>query len=283
MEIGSNLSTASNYGDEVTHNDDFSLSIYPRHAEGPYWEGLSGKMGDIRPLPSKYVLVKTHCGSRCVKCPPSQYVQTLQEYTDACRNSTAREAPDRRKVNYLYPVDRVKKVIHLIRNPFHNFVARFHLESKNYEKKGEKEWTKKHPSAPEGFRQWCADLDNGYKDDEYQTFEYDMLKQVRLSPCHGEVFKYIQWHNMAFALTEKYSIPSMVLWYEDFDDKYEETFDALFSFMEFPRVQPTREFSARHDYDTYYDHLDRRRMRLLAEKISTKATWAHVGKYFSKD
>lgn len=59
VEHTTNLSTATNYGDEVTAKGDYSLSIYPRHQEGPFWEGMSGKLGVIRPLPERYVLVKS--------------------------------------------------------------------------------------------------------------------------------------------------------------------------------------------------------------------------------
>ena len=210
-------------------------------------------------------------------------LESVQQFTDSCRNSSARAAPDGRREIYLYPVERVKKAIHLIRNPFHNFVARFHLERKNSENKKDEEWLKKHPNSAEGFRQWCKDLDNAYEDDEYQTFEYDLLKQMRLSPCHGEVFKYIQWHNLAFAVTEKYAIETKVLWYEDFENSFEETIESLLKLLEFPRLGYPREFAARHDYSEYYSHIDKRRIRLLVEVIATKKTWSHIQHYFAKN
>ena len=283
IESTSNYSTATNYGDEVTPQEGFSLSIYPRHPEGPYWEGLSGEMGKIRQLPPKYVLVKTHCGSRCVKCPPSEYVENIKQFTDACRNSTGRVAPDRKRQNYLYPIERVKKAIHIIRNPFHNFVARFHLVRKNYEYKNSTEWLEKHPNSQDGFRQWCKDLDNAYEDDEYQTFEYDLLKQMRLSPCHGEVFKYVQWHNLAFAVTENYAIETKVLMYEDFEISFDDTLESLLKVLEFSRLDHPREFAARHDYSMYYSSSDKRRIRLLVEVIATKKTWSHIQHYFAKN
>eukprot|EP00751_Fragilariopsis_kerguelensis_P038818 CAMPEP_0171021160 /NCGR_PEP_ID=MMETSP0736-20130129/30439_1 /TAXON_ID=186038 /ORGANISM="Fragilariopsis kerguelensis, Strain L26-C5" /LENGTH=384 /DNA_ID=CAMNT_0011459287 /DNA_START=202 /DNA_END=1353 /DNA_ORIENTATION=+ len=73
----SNKSYATNYGNEVTPPElPNSLSIYPRRPEGPFWPGLSGIMNTPRPLPDKYVITKTHCGSRCVNCGPDEYIET---------------------------------------------------------------------------------------------------------------------------------------------------------------------------------------------------------------
>lgn len=281
-ERTSNLSTATNYGDEVTASDAFSLPIYPRHPEGPYWEGLSGKMGAIRLLPERYVLVKTHCGSRCIWCPPAEYSETLVSFVDACRLTTARTAPDRERVEFSYPMDRIKKVIHLIRNPFHNFVARFHLDRKNALSRGQ-EWLDLHPSNAVGFQRWCNDLDEKYKKEEDEIFEHDMIKQLRLSPCHAEVFKYIQWHNLAFQLTKKYGIDSMVLYYEDYTEKFHETVDDILDFLELPLAAHKEEFQPGHEYNKFYTNLDKRRIGLLVKAISTDETWSHIEQYFDKN
>lgn len=282
VEHTSNLSTASNYGDEVTAKDDYSISIYPQHLEGPFWEGLSGKLGVIRPLPERHVLVKTHCGSRCIKCPPSEYVETYDSFLDACRRSSGRIAPDRKKTEYLYPADRVTKAIHLIRNPYHNFVARYHLERKNAIAKKKEDWLKEHPSTPEGFQQWCLELDNMYKKEEFATFEADMVRKLRLSPCHGEVFKFVQWHNLAFKLTQKRGIERMIVYYEDYDAKFNETLDGMLDFLELGRAQKPRTFEAGHEYADYYTANDKIRMKELVQEIASDVTWNHIKHYFDK-
>jgi len=279
MEEASNYSTATNYGAEVTAKGRYSLSIYPRHPEGPFWEGLSGELGTIRYLPPKYVLVKTHCGSRCVKCSPSGYMQTLENFAIACRNTTARIPQADHRTGFQYPVAWVKKAIHLIRDPFSNIVSRFHHERKNFVQKKNDEWLTKYPDNPKGFQQWCADNDKDSELDEFQTFEYDLLKAVQLAPCHGEVFKFVQWHNLAFALTEKFSIETKVLLYEDFEEHFDETIESLLRFMEFPQARAPRQFSAKGSYSDYYSHVDRRRIGLLVKKIATKETWKHLERY----
>ena len=281
-ERTSNLSTATNYGDEVTASGDYSLSIYPRHPEGPFWEGLSGKLGAIRPLPERYVLVKTHCGSRCVDCDPAEYVETYESFVDACRSSSGRVAPDRLKEQYLYPMDRVKKAIHLIRNPFHNFVSRYHLVRKNNIAKGKRkeEWVERHPLDAIGFQRWCNELDEMYKKEEDENFEHDMVKQLRLSPCHGEVLKFIQWHNLAFQLTQRHGIESLVVYYEDYASNFNQTLDTILDFLELPTVLKPRGFEAGHEYNKFYTSLDKRRIQLLVQEIASETTWNHLEHYF---
>ena len=284
-ERTSNLSTATNYGDEVTTSEDYSLSIYPRHPEGPFWEGLSGKMGAIRHLPERYVLVKTHCGSRCITCPPAEYVETYDSFVDACRLSSGRVAPDRTRKEYLYPMDRVKKAIHLIRNPFHNFVARYHLERKNAITKGKtkEEWVERHPSDATGFQRWCYELDEMFKKEEDQTFEHDMIRQLRLSPCHAEVFKYIQWHNLAFQLTQKHGIDTLIVYYEDYAANFNQTVQSILDFLELPTAQHPEQFEPGHEYNQFYTSLDKRRIRLLVEQIASETTWSHIKRYFDRN
>jgi hypothetical protein len=68
VERASNRSTATNYGVEVTHSSDASLPIDPDHPEGPYWHGLSGKLGTPRDLPDSYILTKVSERSLCCCC-----------------------------------------------------------------------------------------------------------------------------------------------------------------------------------------------------------------------
>mmetsp|Transcript_28492 Transcript_28492/g.42113 ORF Transcript_28492/g.42113 Transcript_28492/m.42113 type:complete len:398 (+) Transcript_28492:87-1280(+) len=282
VEHTSDLSTASNYGDEVTAKGDYSLSIYPRHQDGPFWEGLSGKLGAVRPLPENYVLVKTHCGSRCVKCDPSEYVETYESFLDACRLSSGRVAPDRRKQEYLYPAERVKKAIHLIRNPYHNFVARFHLERKNAIAKGKEEWVRDHPSNATGFQLWCQELDENYANQEYEIFEDEMLKKLRRTPCHGEVFKYTQWHNLAFQVTEKRAIDSLVVFYGDYESKFNETVKTILDFLDLPMAETPLHFDPGHEYSEYYTEKDKKQIRQLVQELASATTWDHVERYFDE-
>jgi hypothetical protein len=89
----SNKSFATNHADEVTASDQpDSLSIYPRGSEGPCWAGLSGKIASPRPLPEKFVLTKTHCGARCVRCGPDEHVETPEIFMRNCASGAGAES-----------------------------------------------------------------------------------------------------------------------------------------------------------------------------------------------
>jgi hypothetical protein len=279
----SNYSTATNYGDEVTAEGDLSLPVYPDRPEGPYWLGLSGKLGQPRPLPDNYILVKTHCGSRCIKCGPVEYVQTVEEFVDDCRRASARVGPSTKKLklDYYYPTDRVHKVIHLVRHPIHNMVARFHLDSKNYNYKGRDKWLEAHPNDQTGFRKWCSEMDARYQGEDSVVFSRTFLPVLKTTPCHAEIFRYIQWHNHAFVMTEKLGIPSMVVHYEDYETKYDETFRKILEFLELPwAAEQTKEFSARHDYDDYFRSNETERIKTTARMLASNATWNAIQRYF---
>lgn len=62
IENVANISTATNDGEQVTVKWYFSIPIYPRRPEGPYWEGLVGQSGRMRrKLPTQNVLTLTQC------------------------------------------------------------------------------------------------------------------------------------------------------------------------------------------------------------------------------
>ena len=123
-----------------------------------------GKAGAY-PLPptTSSIMTKTHCGSRCVFCPPSRYLETSTSFLKEClsgarrvavvprqsdiaanSNTTASTAkgkkiegnkkPQYEKKFVTYHPSVVEKAVHLIRNPFDNLVSRFHHEQKEHKK-----------------------------------------------------------------------------------------------------------------------------------------------------
>ena len=95
---------------------------------------------------------------RCVSCGPEEYLLNETDFLDECRRGSGLFPEEgRRKMEDLhdldgssytsdgfeivhYETDLVKKAIHLIRNPFHNIVSRFHLERKHFEKRAWRQW-----------------------------------------------------------------------------------------------------------------------------------------------
>mmetsp|Transcript_5939 Transcript_5939/g.14751 ORF Transcript_5939/g.14751 Transcript_5939/m.14751 type:complete len:643 (+) Transcript_5939:420-2348(+) len=82
-------------------------------------------------------------------------------------------------VDVSYPPERVSRVIHLIRNPFHNVIARFHLERKHHGDANTTEdrtWLESHPDNHEGLDLFCKEQNQERWDQETKFFESDFFQ-----------------------------------------------------------------------------------------------------------
>lgn len=278
----SNRSFATNYGDEVTAKDELdSQSIYPLRPEGPYWPAYSGKIASPRELPDKYVLTKTHCGSRCVDCGPDEYVETPRVFLKRCASGHARVAPKRRRIDVEYPPERVAKAVHLIRNPLHNIIARFHLEHRHQRYSNHTEWLEHHSNDAEGLQKWCRDLDREYKKQDEAYFGQDKIPEA---PCHGEFYKFTQWHNYVhegLALIE-HEVPILTVYYEDYTNRFNQTAHRILDFLELEQVGELREFSARSDYGGYFSSRQVEQIKELIKQVAISKTWDQLKGYFGE-
>jgi hypothetical protein len=282
----SNKSHATNYGDEVTPADEpNSLSIYPRRPEGPFWPGMTGKLHTPRDLPDKYVITKTHCGSRCVDCGPDEYIETPLQFLKRCALGHARLTPakQRRKYDVEYPPERVYKAIHLYRNPFHNIIARYHLEHRHKGYKNNTKWLKDHSNDSNGLHQWCKDLGKTYQKQDIEF--YGSKDKIPKAPCHGEFYKWTQWHNLVYEgvdiiIDSHHDVPLHTVYYEDYTTKVNETALDILNFLELKQVSPFREFIARSDYDGYFTSKEIKQIKSLIQSIAINRTWIDIQHYF---
>lgn len=288
----SNKSFATNYGNEVIAPDEpNSLSIYPRRPEGPFWPGKSGKMHTPRDLPDKYVITKTHCGSRCSKCGPDEYIETTDEFLRRCTLGHAELTPakDRRRYDVEYPSERVHKAIHLIRNPMHNIIARYHLEHRHKGYKNDTDWQENHANDAEGLHKWCDAFSETYLEEDLEFF--GAKENIPKAPCHGEFYKWTQWHNLAHESLKlmregsngagpRREVPSLTIYYEDYNTKFKKTAKSILDFLELEQVAPFREFTSRKDYGGYFPGDEPRQIRDLVKSVATETTWKAVKHYF---
>jgi len=293
VERATNLSTASNYGAEVTYQRDDALPIYPQHPQGPFWDGLSGKLGAVRHLPDKYVLTKTHCGGRCIKCPADDYVVDVGSFLRACQRTTGRIQEER--VEAHVPANAVQAVVHLIRNPFHNTVARFHLERRNMIEKLP-DLAERYSSDATGFSRWCQHLDRTYSGSDPRIFDVETLRLLKAVPCHAEFYKWTQWHNRVIEMVPYLGHHSqdgakidsarlLTIYYEDYaNDQLNATAARILDFLEQSPVSELRPF--RRDLPLYEDHYqsaDRHAIRELVRHVATDETWKQIQHYFEED
>jgi hypothetical protein len=181
-----------------------------------------------------------------------------------------------------YDLKLVKKNIHLVRNPFDNVVARFHNSFKTY-KEGEpfKQDSKNsgvYEKSLNGFLSYCSWHNVEYSSKHTDAFLVDPKHEAlaKKVPCVAEFFKYVTWHNLAFETIKKMGVPSMILYYEDYN--YEETLPNLLSFLEAEEVSEAPAFFW-HDYPEYYGEEARSAAMTLMKSWASKDTLGLISRY----
>jgi hypothetical protein len=305
------LSTATNYANEIVSSNPTSIEsiwnesvvmkpssssslLRPKNDEGhlipkpPYWIDPHS-LGNNWSRPTRLVLTKTHCGGRCEWCGPEEYIENPHSFLMQCRagqwGRNDKKKGDKNndtttmKIIY-YPLDRVVKAVHLIRNPLDNVVSRFHLaRRKLFVERGLEV-----SSDREGFVKFCQLWKDTYGTQEAKMHwldpqVYQMLEHV---PCFGDFIRYIQWHNLALVVTQDLKLATMVLRYEDFEVKLNETVNLLTRFLETPSQRGFQaiEFSRGKKYHEYFTEEERRAIAAGVKQMSLWATWQHIQHYF---
>ena len=283
VEQASNRSTATNYGLEVADYKNPSIPLHTNHPEGPYWEG-----GQKRLLPeSGYILTKTHCGGRCVRCGAKDYVVNASAFLDACARTTARLGKNRRTLDNRMDPKRVAKVVHLLRNPFTNIVARFHLESRNLFRREQRtgQWL---PKNATGFANFCKILDEFYAQEEEGVLDPDIRGLMAHVPCRGEFYKWTSWHNLLGqvlpSMGVEATIPVLTLYYEDYHKDLNETAGRVLEFLNLePRNLPYRSFRELPSYADHFTIEQRMAAWRLMEAVATPWTWERIVRYRSAE
>ena len=283
---------------------------------GPFWRGPE----EDKELPDKYILTKTHCGGRCVRCSPSKYVLSVSQFLRDCTegrgylptannndkkdNSTTRnrnKAANKKSYEWIdthYPPPprnpHIGKLIHLIRNPFDNIVSRFHLARKLWKQRLQddpdalEEWLGQHNNTADGFAAWCNELDETYGSplDQKRNPKLEKVDLPSLDhlSCLGEWFKYVQWHALALGVQQqsKPQVPSLTIYYEDYARDWNGTSQTILDFLELPRDPKSEEwgFVARPSYDDYFTKEQRREAKALVKKLASDDVWELLKRYF---
>ena len=159
--FATNYGLEATYG----RRDTPSLPIYARHPEGPFMPDPVTSFHHRDLPYGRHVITKTHCGGSCVNCGPTTYAygyntdtdnesstsntNTITTTTNNNNNNTESNDSDNASlpspplqflqdcasghaidghgnmIDVSYPPERVSRVIHMIRNPFHNAIVSF--------------------------------------------------------------------------------------------------------------------------------------------------------------
>ena len=249
-------------------------------------------------LPSTYILTKTHCGGFCDDCAPRDFVLSLDDFGREC-GRTAFTPPDSEKVRmHYYSPSLSKKAVHLIRNPFDNLFARIHMAVDKRTRRTELGWTseqlEKFDTSRDGYLRWCQHVDTAHAENYRNTplIGANVKEAFVGLPCFSEWFRFTQWHNHAFALTQQLALPTHVVHYEDYQNDHQATTRRLLDFLQ---AFPARNTSSGVDvrfraplhfdgvnktYQDFYTRDEMVRAKDLVYVLASNVTWSHLERYF---
>lgn len=301
----SGSSTATNYALEIPqeYGDPVPIRLTELHSDhvqkGPW------KLNPGLSLPPKRVLCKTHCTGYDDKESVGESVRTFETFLDGCREThqkkdKTKSSSKRNKRHALYEVEGlVDSAIHLIRDPFDNVISRMHLGFRN---KHIKEFThlsqeqlEAFMKSKKGVKAWCESIDNifwnkthtGTKKDVEISNEtlsllpYDPFPYLHV-PCHGEFFRYTQWHNYAVELIKKRNLAVLTVHYENYGTTYNRTVDQILDFLGQSREFDPMPFKSGKTYrDSFFDNSVQHEVKHLIKEIASEETWALLRRYFT--
>ena len=181
-----------------------------------------------------------------------------------------------------YSPDLVKKAVHIFRNPMDNIVSRFRYEWMQQAKSNQNNWANNYPKNREGFRRWCTHLNANRTKIMSSSIHWidPSLKEVMDGvPCVTEFYRYVQWHNLAFATTSDLQVPSLVFYYEDYSSRFKEVTEELTNFLGLKQLGEAPKFIDNKEYGDYYTTTDKQAIAKFIKEFATKPTWQILEHY----
>lgn len=268
VEQASNASVASNYAADFQPR----VSVRPGLINGPYLH--RPELG----FPVSRTLTKTHCAGYCASCPPNSFVLNLNSFMLGCQTSIVRDDTGN-KVTTFYEPTVPSAVVHLFRSPFDNLVARFHFAQKT---RPQDDPVHNMSSTKDAFYAWCEAMQQPYLAVmRSSTWMSPVAKgYMDLVPCFSDLYRYIQWHNLALETTDRLQLPVHYLYYEDYTTSFNATLESVFDFLGLEQVAEPAQFVPGKAYGTYYEPEEARIMTRMVQDLASEELWAHLQRYF---
>jgi len=239
---------------------------------GPIYEGHFYKYA----FPKKYILTKTHCTGRCTMCGPDEYVihddKTFREgclVVSDCRPGHE-EHPPITLAQYAAYESLIEKTVHIVRNPFDNIIARFHLTLKSKHINYANNMT--------GFISYCEHQNKSYEKKNREFFGDKFDKYVKRIPCYADFYRYIQWHNYAIRAIQYWNKPSLSFYYEDYETKYNKTVMSLANHLEQDWISNGKPYHA-SVYSNYYTDEQVKAVKEMVSDYASNDTMHQLERY----
>lgn len=278
--VVSGYNTASNYGNGDEGWGTNTPIWEDELPHGPFYSGHAGNNWTIPRSPASYVLTKTHCGAFCMWCESSQYIITATQFGERCGRTSysplTNDTSSELILHQQYDVSLTKRAVHLIRDPFSNIVARFHFHTKKLIRQNE---TQPYSIDEVGFRKMCKNLDDQFRSDTKSSSFYNGIRDlIKIIPCHTDLYRWVQWHNHAFATTWDLGLPTLIMHYENYTNNFNQTVELLFNFLQLDMVHDAPLFITGKSYRDYFTEKDA--VREMVKKLALKNTWKYIEHYF---
>lgn len=290
IQQGSQRAIATNYGFEENARKGLpTMPVFGHYPNGPFV--LAD--GPMLPLPSKYIATKTHCGGYCMYCDSQVFLQNHEDFRESCAigsNIHVNQSPDvesnqrQQIVDTLYSDEIVRKAIHLVRDPLDNIVSRYH-HIRNNNRANDKGWLEQHPDSRDGFLAFCEDIDRQYfpsaQEIQRHQLPADLMAELALIPCRTELLRYTMWHNAALWVQSEARIPTLLVYYEDYEDQLDSVSSQILSFLELEEERASRRprFQAGKHYHHFFSQEERSAAVGFVKQLASPSAWKILERY----
>jgi len=91
----------------------------------------------------------------------------------------------------------------------------------------------------------------------------------------------MQWHNLAIEIQNNLQLPTLVIWYEDYETKFNQTVGNIFDFLSLPKHGDVISFIPGKSYEDFFTDSEKRAAMLLVKRVADPGTWDIVKRYAS--
>lgn len=213
-------------------------------------------------------------------CSPKH---NLRKFEKGCRTALIYNPHSGEAMKLRYPSWLVDRVIHLFRSPFDNIVARMHLGIRKRRRKGSltEKTLSEFTETKKGLHLWCKFLDDSFgklTESWVPSSHRGLLKKI---PCYSDLLHYVMWHENAIKVYEKqYKVPYHILYYEDYADRYNETVNELYKFLDMPVVGKPTDFKTGKTYKHLFEEDEISAMARVIHASASPGCWDLLSRYF---
>jgi hypothetical protein len=277
LQQSSGQRTATNYGHLFLMSDGtFSRSgdsalVYPN---GPAWYNM-----ELQP-PTAMAATRTHGTGYCLFCHPRDYFYGNFWWKSASGMQMKQGAGQKLQYN---PAD-VKRMAHLIRDPYDNVVARFYsyvgLMNAN---RPDLNIEETFPLSEKGFKAWCEFQDKGFERVELKWLPEHVRGLAKDVPCRQEFVKYALFHSNAYLMARHRDIAYGVFRYEDYVKDQSGAIDRINKFFGYEvknlDIPQTIAGDGIWNFKSFYTDDERLAIERLIRNLSVPPIWFHIMYY----